>query len=190
MPDFIWEGNINTSICDQLLNYYDNCTIVPKLSFQASPTQEMVEGHFRGHGKTSTDLHLHMILSHNEGCLKYYFDELSRCITEYMEEYTWSGGMESVISDGFNIQRYQPGEGYTLWHYERTNGELSKRFLAWMTYLTDNPDGGTEWLHQEKYVAGKKGKTVIWPAEWTHTHRGRVDQKLEKTIITGWIDLI
>ena len=105
MPDFIWEGNINTSICDQLLNYYDNCTIVPKLSFQASPTQEMVEGHFRGHGKTSTDLHLHMILSHNEGCLKYYFDELSRCITEYMEEYTWSGGMESVISDGFNIQR-------------------------------------------------------------------------------------
>ena len=85
MPDFIWEGNIDTSICDQLLNYYDNCTIVPKLSFQASPTQEMVEGHFRGHGKTSTDLHLHMILSHNEGCLKYYFDELSRCITEYME---------------------------------------------------------------------------------------------------------
>ena len=42
----------------------------------------------------------------------------------------------------------------------------------------------------DKYVAAEKGKTVIWPAEWTHTHRGRVDHKLEKTIITGWIDLI
>ena len=39
----------------------------------------MVEGGvFRGHGKSSTDLHLHMILSHNEGCLKYYFDELDQ----------------------------------------------------------------------------------------------------------------
>ena len=94
-----------------------------------------------------------------------------------------------VISDGFNIQRYAPGEGYTLWHYERTVWRRSKdRAFVWMTYLTDNPDGGTEWLHQEKYVAGKKGKTE--PAEWTHTHRGRVDEKLEKTIITGWIDLI
>ena len=40
------------------------------------------------------------------------------------------------------------------------SGELSKRFRAfvWMTYLTDNPDGGTEWLYQDKYVAGKKAR--------------------------------
>ena len=56
MPDFIWEGKIDPRICDQLLNYYDNCTIVNKLSFQASPTRNVMEGHvFRGHGKSSTD---------------------------------------------------------------------------------------------------------------------------------------
>jgi len=58
-----------------------------------------------------------------------------------------------------------------------------------MTYLSDNPDGGTEWMYQDKYVSAVKGKTVIWPAEWTHTHRGVIDEEKEKTLITGWIDI-
>ena len=36
---------------------------------------------------------------------------------------------------------------------------------------------------------GKKGLTLIWPADWTHTHRGVISQTKEKTIITGWIGL-
>ena len=192
MPDFIFEGEIDPMVCDDLLEFYETCTYVNKITNQATPRANVMEDNvFRGHGKTSTDLHLHMVFTHNEWCLKKYFGALSEVLNSYFDEYEYSTSLECAFADGFNIQRYAPGEGYTVWHSERANDrKLKDRVFAWMTYLTDNPDGGTEWLYQNKYVAAKKGKTVIWPAEWTHTHRGRVDPKLEKTIITGWVDLI
>ena len=59
-----------------------------------------------------------------------------------------------------------------------------------MTYLNDVPDGGTEFLYQNLTTKAIKGNTVIWPATWTHTHRGQISQTHEKIIITGWIRLI
>ena len=50
-------------------------------------------------------------------------------------------------------------------------------------------DGGTEFLHQNLKIPCKKGLTLIWPAAWTHTHRGVIDENLPKTLITGWIDI-
>ena len=35
-------------------------------------------------------------------------------------------------------------------------------------------------------VEAKKGLTLIWPATWTHTHRGIVSNDKEKYIVTGW----
>ena len=174
MPDFIFEGKIDPRICDNLLNFYETCTYVNKRSYQATPNANVMEGGvFRGHGKSSTDLHLHMMFCENEWCLKEYFDSMDKVLDSFFDEYEYAGGLESRFSDGFNIQRYAPGEGYTVWHFERSSGVDHKdRAFVWMTYLTDNPDGGTEWLYQDKYVAAEKGKTVIWPAEWTHTHRG------------------
>ena len=160
MPDFIFEGKIDPRICDNLLNFYETCTYVNKLSYQATPNANVMEGGvFRGHGKSSTDLHLHMMFCQNEWCLKEYFDSMDKVLDSFFDEYEYAGGLESRFSDGFNIQRYAPGEGYTVWHFERMSGVDHKdRAFVWMTYLTDNPDGGTEWLYQDKYVALKKAK--------------------------------
>ena len=35
-----------------------------------------------------------------------------------------------------------------------------------------------------------KGDTVIWPAEWTHTHKSQISKTHEKYIATGWFSLI
>ena len=37
--------------------------------------------------------------------------------------------------------------------------------------------------------AMKRGVTLIWPAPWTHTHRGQISLTHEKTIVTGWLRL-
>ena len=56
-----------------------------------------------------------------------------------------------------------------------------------MTYLNDVRDGGeTEFFHQNLRVAARRGLTLIWPADWTHTHRGIVSPTEEKIIVTGW----
>jgi hypothetical protein len=48
------------------------------------------------------------------------------------------------------------------------------------------PDGGTEFYHQKLTVEAQKGKTLMWPADWTFTHRGVVSNTSDKYIITGW----
>ena len=59
-----------------------------------------------------------------------------------------------------------------------------------MTYLNDVSDGGTMFKNQDLTVPAKKGLTVIWPAGFTHVHKGQVSLKQEKYIVTGWWSLI
>jgi hypothetical protein len=50
-------------------------------------------------------------------------------------------------------------------------------------------DGGeTEFLHQKWKVTPKKGLTLIWPAHFTHIHRGLPSYTTEKYVTTGWFD--
>ena len=58
-----------------------------------------------------------------------------------------------------------------------------------MTYLNDVPKGGTEFFYQKITSPAKKGLTLIWPAEFTHLHKGQI-AKQEKYIITGWYNYI
>lgn len=58
-----------------------------------------------------------------------------------------------------------------------------------MTYLNDVQNGGTEFLYQKITTKAKKGLTLIWPSDFTHTHRGQICDKT-KYIITGWFDFI
>jgi len=63
--------------------------------------------------------------------------------------------------------------------------------LTFMTYLNTVIDrGGTEFYYQKLVHEAKTGKTLIWPVDWTHTHRGVVSPTQDKYIITGWFNLV
>ena len=94
------------------------------------------------------------------------------------------------FGEEFHIQHYEPNEGYFNWHCERGTHQSIQRALVFMTYLNDVEDGGTEFLHQHLSTPAKKGLTLIWPAYWTHTHKGIVSKLKEKYIVTGWINFI
>jgi hypothetical protein len=88
------------------------------------------------------------------------------------------------------MQRSVPlsGDGYHRWHSERFGMNTVERVLAWTIYLNDVTDGGeTEFLYQGLRVAPKHGRIVIWPAGWTHVHRGNPPLSNTKYILTGWI---
>ena len=76
------------------------------------------------------------------------------------------------VQEVVNLQKYEPNEGFKECHSERRGKTQQTRCLAWMTYLNDVPDGGTEFLYQQMTSPAKKGLTLIWPSDWTHTHRG------------------
>ena len=89
------------------------------------------------------------------------------------------------IDDGYNFQKYEAeDDGYKKWHCEQSGGPASHRLLAWMFYVND-AKCGTEFMDYG-IVKAKRGRCVIWPAGWTHVHRGVIPNKGLKYIVTGW----
>jgi len=116
-----------------------------------------------------------------------YLNEIKKCLIEYGKAYDQS--WQLCVNEHYNIQHYNKGEGFFKWHCERTTTRFANRFLVFMTYLNDVDDGGTEFKYQNIEIKARKGLTLIWPSEWTHTHRGVISKTKEKTIVTGWFHL-
>ena len=123
-----------------------------------------------------------------------YIDELQGCIDNYSRSYPYCiNPAISLVFEAINIQYYPPGGGFKIFHNERPSGQYGARHLVFMTYLNtivedDEYQGGTEWLHQKFKLNAVKGNTVVWPADWTFTHRGIIAPLKEKFIITGWLN--
>lgn len=119
-----------------------------------------------------------------------FCDELRLATEQYIAMYERTQvGVEWSMYDSPQIQKYEPGQAYYGWHCERPTpyGPAGKRFLTFIMYLNDVPDGGTEFLYQKRIVEAKRGAFAIFPVEWTHTHRGVCSTTTEKYIITGWL---
>jgi hypothetical protein len=117
-----------------------------------------------------------------------YRNQLQKVLDNYVKRYSTVYLQHGFnVNVDYNLQYYKPGGGFKIWHNERANiGEELKRILVFMTYLNDVDDGGTEFKNQNIICPAKKGLTLIWPTDWTHTHRGQVSYTKEKYIVTGW----
>lgn len=90
---------------------------------------------------------------------------------------------------GNKIQRTKIGGGYHVWHFESGGLSFCRRVLAYTMYLNDVEEGGeTEFLYQATRVKPKKGTLAIFPAAFTHTHRGNPPLSNTKYIATGWVE--
>lgn len=106
----------------------------------------------------------------------------------YQKRYPFiAGGSNSCqfhLTSIYNLQKYNDGEGYFNLHNE--HGTLSPyRMLTWMIYLND-AKCGTWFPTQKKTIKPKTGRLVIWPASWTHPHKGVTPNVGKKYILTGW----
>ena len=115
-----------------------------------------------------------------------YFKFLYECFKSYTERYSivFNG---VIFNDVFKIHKVRKSEGYHVWHYEKDCSENLNRLMAYMTYLEAPKEGGeTEFLHQSLRIDPVVGRTLIWPAGYTHQHRGNPPLDGEKMYITGW----
>ena len=121
--------------------------------------------------------------------LKQYIKELHKCFLDYQSQWPFLKSMlKTVDIPAFNIQKYSKGDHFAAIHSERTNLSTLHRLFAWMTYLNDVEDGGqTNFNHYGIKIKPEIGKTLIWPAEWTHAHTGEILKSGTKYMITGWM---
>ena len=83
---------------------------------------------------------------------------------------------------GYQVQKSQPGDFY-IWHHD----QATNRRLTFLWYLNDvYEDGYTEFLDGTR-IQPETGKLILFPASWTHVHRGFPPKHETKYICTGWI---
>jgi hypothetical protein len=114
-------------------------------------------------------------------------EALGRCILPYAEKYFVTRQIKASTKE-VKIQKTPPRGGYHFWHCESFNKETAIRALAWMIYLNDIPagEGETEFIWQKLRVQPEAGKCLLWPTQFTHTHRGNPVYSTTKYIATGW----
>ena len=109
----------------------------------------------------------------------------------YAREYQGvTNSADPVSSWTIKIQKTSAGGGYHIWHCEDGAFVYRDRVLTWMIYLNDIPaenGGATDFLHQKCSFQPTTGTMVMWPATYTHMHRGSfLTGDIPKYIATGW----
>lgn len=171
------ENVLSREICEEFISNFEISTDLHTSNFEDS-------------SKKSTDIMFHRDvynLPEWNGLINKMLSSLDEGLNKYIEKFEVLKYMNSFSLSTFNMQRYRPGEGFYGWHCERNgNPKYINRMLVWMIYLNDVEEGGTEFLYQEHKVKAECGKLLIWPSDWTHTHRGIISNDETKYILTGW----
>jgi len=182
LDSFIGGWFIDKTVCDNLVKYFKN-----------TPNKFKSKGYVFNYGrnminkKVKDSLDLPISSKQLSPLFKNYRDKLQDCLEKYLSRYPESNELERFnINDDYNIQYYKPKGGFKKWHCERGGLLDVKRILVFMTFLNDAPDGGTMFKYQKLTIPAKKGLTLIWPTDFTHTHKGQISKTHEKYIITGW----
>ncbi len=185
---FIKGWYIDHSVCDQLIDLFESHK---QFQFSGLTGPSINNNGVYVNSKDSTDINSASFV--NIGIdLSFYENSLWECLDLYNEKLPASAVFKYGILTPWNIQKYNPGGGFKIWHSERGADDICiRRHLVFMTYLNDVTDeGGTAFLHQNLTLTPKKGLTVIWPADWTYTHKGVVSNTQTKYIATGWLSFL
>ena len=168
-------------------------TIIKKFEEEKSLQYEGIVGPWeevRKELKASTDICLYFNPQNDKDWQQHeLMYALHNGVKKYVEQYPRVDQLaEWEVSEYYNVQKYLPNQGYFQWHCEDSVG--NKRLLAWMIYLnTVHDQGGTEFDDDDiPDLNPQQGSLAIWPAYFTHFHRGIPSPTETKYICTGWFE--
>ena len=112
-------------------------------------------------------------------------------VKEYVDDYLDRYSLlkhEVMLMFDVKAKKIPIGGGFHRWHYENGGLQVSPRKLVVQLYLNTVEEGGeTEFLYINKRVKSKQGTLIIFPAAFTHTHRGNPPIGQDKYILTTWV---
>lgn len=180
-----FENAFDDKFCASVIKYYDT------LSEQGFTHTRQDEGAPKlakdgSFAFSSSDPNLHHSGDINKAFTKTFWDY---CYRQYAEKFSvlQDAGSHSVYAT--KIQKTDVGQGYHTWHFETMTRTTANRILQYIVYLNDVEEGGeTEFLYIPKRIKPTKGTLLLFPAGFTHTHRGNPPISNTKYIITGWVE--
>lgn len=175
-------------MCDEVINYFEENPQIQHERTEEEKKMDIEDKHIWMRYNKKDTLG-NKILYKTDEVLRKYFEEYKK---KYKESkiFTKCHGLVDYRINEFKIQKSLPGQAYSPWHTERVynNGhEEYHRFLVYIIYLnTIKEDGETAFLYQDVKVKPKKGSLCLFPADFTHVHKGITSKTETKYILTGW----
>ena len=115
-----------------------------------------------------------------------FLPKIKDLVGEYLKKFSVLGQEKLLIYDT-KAKKIPVGGGFHNWHYENTGLQVSARKLVIQLYLNTIEEGGeTEFLYINKSIMEEQGRLIIFPAAFTHTHRGNPPIGQDKYIVSTW----
>ena len=184
-PNFIGSWNIeNDKLCNEIIKFFEENISMQRVGITTTGYDPKL--------KKTTDMVIQPSDLKNKkySLFNSYFNLLKDCFLDYRNQYPFLKHkfFNRTHIGNFNVQKYNSGDHFSHLHSERVSLDSLHRLFAWMTYLNNVDDSGTtNFEYYDIKVKPEIGKTLIWPAEWTHAHTGSILKSGTKYIITGWI---
>ena len=184
----IYENAFTKEFCERTIKYFDSMQLngftENRKKAEGAPKTKKDDDAYYGHGEEEVSLSGVGIMykEFNDSFWKIYHEQ-------YISKFAVLEDAGKHQNYSFKVQKTVIGGGYHIWHFESSNREMCHRLLTWTLYLNDVEEGGeTEFLYQHQRIKPKQGTLVIFPASFTHTHRGNPPLSNDKYIVTGWTE--
>ena len=186
MTDFIqiYDNALSLHQCNKSIEYIDNQVLVPG---------ETGDGIYNPKSKDVQEVRPVPFLGDGTIVSEYLIQALSTYTLKYRSTYPSIDKVTSWSAQShYTLKKYDPGQGYHAVHCENTGMKVNiSRMLVWMFYFnTITDDGGTFFPEYDRIIDAVEGRLVIWPAYWTHVHKGIVSETQTKYIASGWYGFI
>lgn len=182
----IYHNTLSSDECRTIIEYFEQMR-ANNLVFSR---QELRDG--EPHQKNDESIFLTLpetyVLHQTHPILRLLVKSVHDCYLQYTKRFSVLKDSKLHGINSIKLQKTEIGGGYHNWHYENNGTSEASRFLAFTVYLNNVEEGGeTEYLYQGLRVPCKQGTIVLWPAAFTHPHRGNPPLSNQKYIATGWI---
>jgi hypothetical protein len=180
MTDFIsiYDNVLSSEECENFIQY------IEELEKNSLLFQEKEKLHSINH--KSINFSHHYNLSAWSWIGEKYFPIIQSYVNDYIRTYSILSNSRYLIYD-VKSKKIPAGGGFHDWHFESTDPISSSRTFVIQLYLnTINEGGETEFLYLNKRINAKEGRLIIFPAGFTHTHRGNPPINQTKYILSSW----
>jgi len=184
----IYENAFTSKECEDTIKLFEN---YHKCGYTYTRSMQKKDLNFQD--DTSVDICPSIDLDWDPGFIKSFHNRFYNYIYPlYNHQYPMLQQLNKHKSKQIKIQKTEPTQGYHIWHCEHSPSPNNRdRILSWILYLNDIEEGGeTEFLYQSLRFKPKTGTFILFPAYFTHTHRGNPPLREVKYIATGWIEFV
>lgn len=182
-----WDGFLTNLECQNFVKYFDSMQEL-NITYDRQRSQAVESHRINDLSISCFDQHIWLHYPCNN-LLRDFLPKFWQAFTEYTEVFSLLREYQQLTIRTVKIQKTSPGQGYHVWHTEQMTKMDLQRICTWTVYLNSVAAGGeTEFLYQGIRLPAITGQLAIWPAGYTHAHRGNPPLTGVKYILTGWVE--